>query len=290
MAAILSRAFSFRPPCPIRWASVIRKSRGGGRASSGAMSLRWISPASSRMIDPLLAGGSRSGSRSAGSSPLLRRQFPRRLISSSSSPTPARTAGRPPSPAPRTPPDPGDSASPDPAPSAGNSPASASGSLSPSAVLSVIGNLRFLRRRLYGIVRKQGKLVEMHPYRHTFGFVSVKSRHRLLPPASLDTRPVLPRRHHYNPASYVLTICAQRLYIIQPSPQPLNISLTWFLRPRRSRRSGSRRRCAPSRPSGRLGHAVTIPSARKKRVRQDWDAQCGPAPIFPEFIIISSSS
>ena len=46
MAAILSRAFSCRPPCPIRWASVIRKSREG--LSSGSMSMKTLPAEGSR--------------------------------------------------------------------------------------------------------------------------------------------------------------------------------------------------------------------------------------------------
>jgi hypothetical protein len=38
----------------------------------------------------------------------------------------------------------------------------------------------------------------MHPYRHTPGFVSVKSRHHFLPPASLDL--FFPDGIAYNPA------------------------------------------------------------------------------------------
>src|ERR1035438_158598 len=41
MAAILSRAFSCSPPCPMRWASVMRKSREGLCSGSGSkMTLR----------------------------------------------------------------------------------------------------------------------------------------------------------------------------------------------------------------------------------------------------------
>jgi hypothetical protein len=40
------------------------------------------------------------------------------------------------------------------------------------------------------MIRKQGKLVEMHPYGHTSGFASLKSLHRVLPRASLRTSPL----------------------------------------------------------------------------------------------------
>jgi hypothetical protein len=51
-----------------------------------------------------------------------------------------------------------------------------------------MGNLRrFFRRRFYGIIRKQGKLVELHPYRHTANPAPAKSAHRLLPAASLQS-------------------------------------------------------------------------------------------------------
>jgi hypothetical protein len=54
--------------------------------------------------------------------------------------------------------------------------------------MSFMGNLRrFFRRRFYGIIRKQGKLVEMHPYRHTAGFAPAKCLHRPLPPAPLTS-------------------------------------------------------------------------------------------------------
>src|ERR1017187_2679097 len=137
IAAMLSRAFSFSPPCPIRCASVIRKSRGGGLAASGAMSLIWISliwislASMSRWADWLPAEGPRSLSRSCslpGATPTPPAPAPTPRDSPSSSPTPARTAGRPSAPASRTPPAPGDSPAPDRAPSAGNAPASASGS------------------------------------------------------------------------------------------------------------------------------------------------------------------
>jgi hypothetical protein len=46
---------------------------------------------------------------------------------------------------------------------------------------------RFFCRRFYGIIGKQGKLVEMHPYRHTAGFAPAKCLHRLLPTSSLQS-------------------------------------------------------------------------------------------------------
>jgi hypothetical protein len=40
------------------------------------------------------------------------------------------------------------------------------------------------------MIREQGKLVEVHPYGHTPSPASLKSLHRLIPPASIRTGPL----------------------------------------------------------------------------------------------------
>jgi hypothetical protein len=90
-----------------------------------------------------------------------------------------------------------------------------------------------------GIVREQGKLVEMHPYGHTSGFAPVRSPHRLLPALSLQPRLVLGMRPWlYLSQDYTPRLKTSLIGVFTPQCSIRSSGV-----PRRGRRSGSIR-CA----------------------------------------------